>query len=101
MKQLLAVSLKGFSYVDVSLYGLYLPMAFGGRAGFDVNASHVFLQGVSASTPLVGDLTHEGGARAYARCEVALPFCSLAICALSKLRSPKLPERKPGGLGLS
>ena len=27
MKQLLAVSLKGFSYVDVSLYGLYLPMA--------------------------------------------------------------------------
>lgn len=69
MKQLPAVALKGFSYVDVSLCGLYLPVTFGGRAGSDVNASHVFLQGVLASIPLVGDMTHEGGARASARCE--------------------------------
>ena len=59
---------------------LYLPTAFDGRAGFDENASHVFLQGVLASMPLVGDMTHEGGARGYARCEVALPLCSVAIC---------------------
>ena len=69
MKQLPAVALKGFSYVDVFLCGLYLPVTFGGRAGSDVNASHVFLQGVLASIPLVGDMTHEGGARASARCE--------------------------------
>ena len=100
MKQLPAVALKGFSYVDVSLYGLYLPVTFGGRAGSDVNASHVFLQGVLASIPLVGDMTHEGGARASARCEEHI-LCSVAISALAELRSPKLPEWKPGGLGLS
>ena len=53
MKQLLAVSLKGFSYVDVSLYGLYLPMAFGGRAGFDVNTSDIYPQDMLLGITLV------------------------------------------------
>ena len=44
-----------------SLYSLYVPSGFDGRAGFDVNISHIFPQGVLAAITLVGSgLEKEG-----------------------------------------
>lgn len=52
MKQLPATVLKGCSYPGVSLHRLGVPSAFAGRAGFDVDASPVFPQGVLVSITL-------------------------------------------------
>lgn len=41
--------------------------SFGGRAGFDVDAGYVFLQGVLAAIALVRDGARDGGAGAGAR----------------------------------
>ena len=75
--------LKGSPYVGVSLYSLHVPSHFGGRAGFDINTGHVFPQLALAAVTLVGGGTGEGGARAGARCEPGLHFCSLASTTLS------------------
>ena len=40
---------QGCSYVGVSLYRLYVPDTFGGRAGFDMDASHVLPEGMLAA----------------------------------------------------
>ena len=50
--------------------------AFGRRAGFDEDASHIFPQGVLAAMTLVGGGAGDGGARA--RCEAGPPLCSVA-----------------------
>ena len=72
-----------------------MPNAFGRRAGFDVDASHVFPQGVLAAIALVGGGAGDGGASAGARCEIGFPLCSVAITALSGTGSaPKLLEQK-------
>ena len=42
------------------LYYLYVPSAFGRRAGFDMNTSHVFPSGVLASTDLIGRGAKDG-----------------------------------------
>ena len=60
-----------------------MPSAFGGRAGFDVDISHVFLQGVLAAITFVGDGAEDGGAVAGSRCEVGLPLFAVAITTLS------------------
>ena len=39
--------------MGASLYRLYVPSAFGGRAGLDVDTSHDFLQGVLTVFSLV------------------------------------------------
>ena len=46
--------LKGCSYVGISLCRLCVPSVSDGGAGFDVDASHVFPQGVLAAITLVG-----------------------------------------------
>ena len=43
--------LECVSYVGASLYRPCVPSAFGGRAGFDVDASHIFPQGVLELSP--------------------------------------------------
>ena len=73
--------------MEASLYNLHVPSTFGGRAGFDVNASHIFPEGVLAAIPLAGGRAGEGGARAGARCEPGLPLCSVATTVLSGVRS--------------
>ena len=73
--------LKGYSYVGASLCRLCLPSAFGGRAGFDVDTSCIFPQGVLTTVTLVGGVAGDGGARACARCEAGLPLCSVAVTA--------------------
>ena len=42
------------------LYYLYVPSAFGRRAGFDMNTSHVFPSGVLASPALIGRGAKDG-----------------------------------------
>ena len=49
MKQLLISVLKGCPYVGASLYRLHVAYALAGRAGFDVDASHILPQGVLAA----------------------------------------------------
>ena len=66
--------LKGCSYVGTSLYRICLLSAFGGKAGFDVDASHIFPQGVLAAVTLVRGVAGDGGARACAGCEAGLPL---------------------------
>ena len=60
MKQLPTVVLKGCCYVGASLCRLHMSNAFDGRAGFDVDASHIFPQGVLAAIIFVG--VEAGGA---------------------------------------
>ena len=43
-KQLPLVVLKGCPYVGVSLYSLQMSSGFGGRPGYDINTSQVFLR---------------------------------------------------------
>ena len=96
MKQLPIAVLNVCAYVRVSLYRLHVPSAFGGRAGFDVDASNIFLQDVLASVTLVGGGTAHRGAKAEAGCEARLPLCSVAITALLWVGSdPELVEQKP------
>ena len=74
--------------------------AFGGRAGFDVDVSHVFPQGVLAALIFVVVRAGGGGARAGAGCEVGLPLCSTALTALLGVGfDPMLLELKLSGLG--
>ena len=59
------------------------PVALvGERAGFDVNTSHIFPQGVLVVVILVGGGIGDGGARAGPRCELGLPLCLMAVTAL-------------------
>lgn len=44
---------KGCSYVQVPLFRLHVPNAFGGSAGFDANASYIFPQGLLVAITLV------------------------------------------------
>ena len=74
--------LKEYPYVGVLVYSLSVPSGFGGRAGFDMNTSHVFSQSGLAAITLVGGGAGVGWARARTRCEVGLPLCSVAIIAI-------------------
>lgn len=78
-----------------------MPSASGGKAGFDVDARHVFPQGVPAVTALVGGGTEDGGSRAGASFELGVSLYSVAINILSGVRSvPRLLEQKPWGFWL-
>ena len=52
-----------------------LPNTFGGRDRFDVNASHVFPQGVLATVTLVRGVAGDGEANACTEFKVGLPLC--------------------------
>lgn len=43
-----------FFYVGISLCTLLVPSVFGVKAGFDVDVSYIFLQGVLATIALIG-----------------------------------------------
>ena len=81
---------------DRSCTDCICPVPSGWRAAFDVDASHVFPQGMLATITLVRGGTGDGGARAVDRYETRLLLCSVAITALSGVGSdPKLVEQKP------
>lgn len=48
---------------------------------FDVNTSDIFPQGVLTAITLVGG-AKGAGARGRGRCELGLPFCSVAVTTL-------------------
>ena len=78
------------------MYRLCVPSAFGGRAGFDMDKSHVFPQGMLAAITFVWSGAEDGLDRAGMGYETGLPLCSVAITALSKVGSDtKLLEQKP------
>lgn len=62
--------LKGCPYVAVSLCRLHTSNFFGGRAGFDVDASHVLPKGMLAAITLVGCMAYDGETRACTEYEV-------------------------------
>ena len=70
-----------------------MPNAFGGRFGFDVDASRIFPLDALAAIPLPGGGAGDGGARAGTGCEAGLPLCSVAIPALlGVVTDPELLE---------
>lgn len=94
--------LKGWSYVEVFPNILHATNAFGERAEFNMDTSHVFPHGVLATITLAGNEARDGGVRAGIGCKAGLPLCSVTITALSGARSDtKLLEQKPWGSGLS
>ena len=96
MKQLPITNLKGSSYVGASLYRLCVPCAFGERAEFDMNASHIFPQGVLPFITLVVGGAGDRQTRAGTLCVVGLPLFSVALTTLFGAGSgPKLLEQKP------
>lgn len=73
-----------------------MPRAFGERAGFNVDASHVFPQGILAAITLGGSVAGGGRARAYEGFEVGFSLCSVAgIILLGVGSDPYLQEQKP------
>ena len=79
MKHLPFQVLKGCPSLGAFLSRVYLPTGFGGRAGSDMNTSHIFPQGVQAAITLVGCGAGDGGTRARFRHELGLLFCSVAV----------------------
>ena len=78
-----------------SLYSLCVPSGFDVKAGFQVNISHIFPQGILAAVTLVGGKTEDDGTRARASCELMLPICLVAGTMLSQAGlGPKLLEQK-------
>ena len=70
-----------------------MPNVFSARAGFDVNASHLFPYGVLATITLIEGVAGVVGAKACTECEVGLPFCSVALSGVGS--APKWLEQKP------
>lgn len=82
--------------MGLSLYRLHLANAFDGTAGFDMDASHVFPQGVLAAVTSAGGGAGVGEARARARCEAGLLLCLVVVTTLAGVGSgPKLLGQKP------
>lgn len=71
---------KVYTIVGVSQCKLHVPKAFGGIAGCEVDASHMFPQVVLAVATLVARWAGDGGAGTMI--EVVLTLFSVAITAL-------------------
>ena len=52
--------------MGTSPYSVHVPRGFAGRAGFDVNKSHIFLHGVLSAITLVRGGPEDVGARLFA-----------------------------------
>ena len=88
--------LKGCFHVRTSLSRLRVSNIFGVRAGFDLDATHIFPQGVLVTITLIGGVVAVRGSKGCTRCEAGLPFWSVAVTALSGMWSvPQLLEIKP------
>lgn len=78
--------------MGASLYKLCVPSAFGGKAGFDMDAKCIFPQGVLAVTALVQGVTGDGGRQVWAG---TFPLLS-GLCQVWDLL-PSCCSRSPGG----
>lgn len=59
---------------------LCISNIFGVRAGFSMNASHIFPQGVLVVFPLIGVVVGFGGFKAFTGCEAGFPLCYVNCC---------------------
>ena len=85
--------LKGYFYVGAYLCTLCVSNVFGVRAGFDMDASHIFPHGVLAIITLIRGVVGVEESNAYAGCVVGLPLCFMAIATLSGVGpAPQLLE---------
>ena len=73
------VILKVYSDVGASLYRLCVPSAFGRRAEFDMDTSHIFPQDVLGAITFIRGGAGDGRATAGARCLIGFILCSMAI----------------------
>lgn len=72
------------------------PSGFGGKAGSDVNTSHIFPQDILAALALVVGGAGDGGAKARPENDSGLFLCSFgSITLLGVGYGPKLLEQKP------
>lgn len=95
------VVLKRYSYERVSLCRLCVSHAFGGWAGFDGSANHVFPHGVLAAITLVAGRVEMKGAGTRALWEDELPF-PVAVTTLGGVGPDlKLLDQKPRESGVS
>lgn len=78
--------------MGASLYKLCVPSAFGGKAGFDMDAKCIFPRGVLAVTALVQGVTGDGGRQVWAG---TFPLLS-GLCQVWDLL-PSCCSRSPGG----
>ena len=73
-----------------------MPIVFDGIAGFDVNRSYVFHEGILAIITLIGSGVEDGASRARARQMVWHLLSSVLITCLSGVMlNPKVMELKP------
>ena len=73
-----------------------MPIVFDGIAGFDVNRSYVFHEGILAIITLIGSGVEDGESRARARQMVWHLLSSVLITFLSGVMlNPKVMELKP------
>ena len=68
--------------MGLTLQRWYVSSIFGARAGFGMDASHIFPQGVLVVTPLIGGVLGVVISRACAGCEAGLHLCSVAVTGL-------------------
>ena len=64
--------------MEAFLYRLYVPNAFCGKVGFDMNIKHIFPQCVLVAIILVGIGAKDERARAGACYGARLPLCPVA-----------------------
>ena len=89
------------SCVGAALCRQYMLSAFNRRAEFDVDSSHIFLQGVLAVFTLGGGWAWDASTRGSSGTGMRPDFLSAAITAQSGAESdPVLLEQKPRGVGL-
>ena len=82
--------------MGTSLYSLHVPSAFVGRAGSDVNMSHVSPQGLLAAITLMGVEAGDEGARARASCELGfLLYLVTNTMLLGVGEGPRVLKQKP------
>ena len=76
------VVLSGCFHVGAFLCRLCVSNVFDARGGFDVDASHVFPQGVLATIIWIGGVVCVRGSHC-AEGDAGFPLCSVAVAALS------------------
>lgn len=76
--------------MGASLCSLHVPSGFGGRAEFDVNASHVFSQGLPAAINLVEGSAGYGGVGPDSGVSQCFPFAQWPTSHIAEAESMSL-----------
>lgn len=77
-----------------------MSSGFGGRPGYDVNTSQVFLRVYQQLSPC-RDGAKDGESRAATRCELGLPFKCVLSFSLTSILAPEESSAGTRGAGMS